>query len=230
MAAGTAAVSAAYEARVAEYIDVVGTIDRAARVDQDDILAWAQDLAGPILDVGCGPGQWTHLLHSRGLKISGIDPVRGFIADAQRRYPDVSYALGEATALPVHNGTLGGVLSWFSLIHSEPARLDRPLAEFARALAPGGGLALGYFDGPHGEPFDHAITTAFTWSAEGITALVEEAGFEVVSVRSRTDGGTRPVGTLIATRNVTREGNEPEPSAQPAATMRGTRAEQGRTC
>jgi len=39
------------------------------------------------------------------------------------------------------------VLSWYSTIHHEPARIDVPLAEFARVLRPGGLLALGFFDG-----------------------------------------------------------------------------------
>ncbi|SJN09851.1 putative methyltransferase [Leucobacter sp. 7(1)] len=193
-------VSAAYEARAAEYIEVCGTIDRTASVDRDNILGWAQDLSGPILDVGCGPGQWTELLHTQGFDISGIDPVPGFLTDARRRYPGVRFSEGKATALPVSDGALGGVLSWFSLIHTDPGLLSLPLAEFARTLGPGAGLALGYFDGPHGVPFDHAVTTAFTWSADELSALVSDAGFQVVSIQSRAEPGSRPVGTLFATK------------------------------
>lgn len=53
----------------------------------------------------------------------------------------------------VELGGLGGILAWYSLIHTDPDRLDPLLAEFARAVRPGGGLAIGFFEGPALVPF-----------------------------------------------------------------------------
>lgn len=194
-------VSEAYSARADDYRDAVGRIEHAAQQDRDDLLTWARGVKGPILDVGCGPGQWTSFLHERGIDIAGIDPVEAFIDDARRRYPGVRYRTGRAEGLGVPNGSLGGILAWFSLIHTHPRAIDVPLAELARCLRQGGSLALGFFAGPDREPFDHAITTAYTWSVDGLGRRVEQAGFTVVETRERTDPGARPQGLLVAERS-----------------------------
>jgi SAM-dependent methyltransferase len=100
----------------------------------------------------------------------------------------------------VELGGLGGILAWYSLIHTDPDRLDPLLAEFARAVRPGGGLAIGFFEGPALVPFDHAVTTAYFWPADLLSAHVERAGFTVTDTDVRTDPGTRRLGTILARR------------------------------
>ena len=151
----------AYRARAAEYISLLGSIDAAAEQDRESVLAWARGLDGRVLDVGCGPGQWTNYLSEQGVDVEGVDPVAEFITEARRRFPGVTYRVGRADQLGVEDAGLGGVLSWFSMIHTEPEEVAVPLAEFARCLAPGGGLAIGFCEGPELVPFDHAVTTAF---------------------------------------------------------------------
>ncbi|WP_449283197.1 class I SAM-dependent methyltransferase [Leucobacter sp.] len=193
-------VRAAYTARAAEYIDVVGGIEHAAQRDRDLILSWARGIEGRVLDVGCGPGQWTNHLRGAGIDVEGIDPTEAFVERATVRYPDARYRVARAEELGVGDGALGGILAWFSLIHTAPDAIAAPLAEFARCLGPGGGLLLGFFDGPAGEPFDHAVTTAYFWSAEALTGPLERAGFIVTEARTRVDPGARPQGTIIARR------------------------------
>lgn len=190
----------AYSARAGEYTDAVGRIEHAAQRDREVLLAWARGVDGPILDVGCGPGQWTNLLHREGADIQGIDPVDAFLDDARARYPAVRYRTGRAEDLGVPDGTLGGILAWFSLIHTDPHAIDAPLAEFARCLREGGSLVLGFFSGPDHEPFDHAIATAYSWSVDGLSGRVEHAGFTVVDARVHVDPGRRPEGFLVAQR------------------------------
>ena len=190
----------AYSARAEEYRNAVGMIEHAAQEDRDALLAWARGIEGPVLDVGCGPGQWTSFLHGQGIDVEGVDPVEAFVTDARARYPEARYRTGRAEDLGVPDGSLGGILAWFSLIHTDPRRLDEPLAEMARCVRPGGSLAVGFFVGPDGEPFDHAITTAYSWSVDGLSSRVEQAGFTVVDAHVRTDPGTRPQGLLIAER------------------------------
>lgn len=190
----------AYSARAGDYTDAVGHIEHAAPQDRDALLAWARGVAGPILDVGCGPGQWTSFLHHERIDIEGVEPVEAFLAEARARYPAVRYRPGRAEDLGVPDGTLGGILAWFSLIHTDPHAIAVPLAEFARGLREGGSLALGFFVGPDRDPFDHAITTAYTWSVDGLSSRVEQAGFTVVDAHVRADPGTRPQGLLVAER------------------------------
>ena len=92
------------------------------------------------------------------------------------------------------------VLAWFSLIHTEPDQIDTALAEFARCVRSGGGLAIGFFEGPALEPFEHAVATAYRWPADRLCSRVEAAGFAIAEVHTRTDPGSRPQGTILAER------------------------------
>src|SRR5262245_8181879 len=39
---------------------------------------------GPVVDVGCGPGQVAHYLHTRGVPVSGLDLSPEMVAHARR--------------------------------------------------------------------------------------------------------------------------------------------------
>ncbi|NDL59502.1 class I SAM-dependent methyltransferase [Phytoactinopolyspora mesophila] len=190
----------AYAARAGEYIAVVGSIEHAADQDREYVLAWARGVGGHIIDVGCGPGQWTNYLRERGVDVEGVDPVPEFIDDARRRYPDAAYRIGHADRLDVEDASLGGVLSWYSLIHTDPDEIDALLTEFARAIRPGGGLAVGFFEGPEPAPFDHAVTTAYFWPVDLLSSRIEQAGFVVSDTQTRTDPGRRRHGAITALR------------------------------
>lgn len=192
----------AYAARAAEYAAAFGDIDAAAQQDRGLVLAWALSVPGLIIDVGCGPGQWTSYLSSHGVHIEGIDPVAEFVDAARQHHPHVPFRLGQAEALDVDDAELGGVLAWFSLIHTDPDAMAAPLNEFARCIRPGGSVAIGFFEGPSLVPFDHAVTTAYFWPAAELAARVERAGFAVTDARARTDPGVRRQGLIIAERTV----------------------------
>jgi SAM-dependent methyltransferase len=190
----------AYAARSAEYSSLFGSIEAAAEHDREHVLAWAQDVGGRIIDIGCGPGQWTNYLSERGVDVEGVDPVPEFIDHARQRYPGIAYRIGHADRLGVERASLGGVLAWYSLIHTEPAQIGAPLTEFARCIRPGGGVAIGFFEGPELVPFDHAVTTAYFWPIGLLSSHVERAGFVLIDTRARVDPGTRRLGTIVAQR------------------------------
>jgi ubiquinone/menaquinone biosynthesis C-methylase UbiE len=195
-----ARVREAYAARAGEYTSRFGTIEATAELDRQYVLAWARAVDGRIVDVGCGPGQWTNYLHENGVDIEGVDAVPEFIDGARQRYPGVEYRIGRADRLGVDDASLGGILAWFSLIHSDPDRIDAVLSEFARCTRPGGGLAIGFFEGAELAAFDHAVTTAYFWPVALLSARVERAGFVIADVRTRADPETRSQGIIIARR------------------------------
>lgn len=195
-----ARVREAYSARAAEYAALFGAIEAADQRDRTRLLAWARGVDGPIVDVGCGPGQWTSYLAGQGVEIEGIDPVPAFVDEARRRYPGSTYRIGRADRLGVADATLGGVLAWYSLIHTDPDRIGLLLAEFARCVRAGGGLAIGFFEGPELAPFDHAVTTAYVWPLRLLSKQVERAGFAVIDTGTRTDPGVRRHGLIVARR------------------------------
>lgn len=199
-------VRAAYGSRATEYIEAVGRIEHVPDADREAILRWATGVRGRVLDVGSGPGQWTDYLRRHGVAIEGVEPVPEFLSAARRDYPDSRFHEGRAESLPVADGSLGGVLAWYSLIHTDPAALHTLLEEFARVIAPGGSLFVGFFTGAALQPFDHAVTTAYYWPVELLSERIESAGFMVREVRARLDPtstpepGKRPEAIIVATR------------------------------
>ncbi|HIX00097.1 MAG TPA: class I SAM-dependent methyltransferase [Candidatus Nesterenkonia stercoripullorum] len=193
-------VQAAYGARALEYANALGALENLAEADLTLVADWAKGIAGRVVDVGSGPGQWTQYLHRLGVRVSGIDPVPEFVELASAAYPEVSFEVGRAENTLLPKGTLGGVLAWYSLIHTEPLAISQALQEFHRILRPGGGLALGFFEGLELEPFEHAITTAWFWPMQRLVSEVEAAGFTVTHTETRTDPGSRRHGAITALR------------------------------
>jgi len=193
----------AYGARAAEYESLLGSVKDMAELDRRRIERWAgglggPGLTGPVLDAGCGPGHWTHFLQGHGLDISGVDLVPEFIRSARARFPEVRFRVASIRALDLPDGHHAGVLAWYSLIHFAPTQLPSVLTEFRRILQPQGRLLVGFFEGESGEPFDHAVTTAYYWSVDGMSAMLRDAGFEVLDVETRHDPRRRPHAAIAA--------------------------------
>ncbi|UJC81221.1 class I SAM-dependent methyltransferase [Rhodococcus erythropolis] len=189
-----------YSARSQEYTDLFGHMDSTHASDRALVTSWAATLTGRVLDAGCGPGQWTDFLAQRGLAVSGIDLVPEFVERARDQYPDLSFEVGGFEALDVEADSLGGVLSWYSLIHHHPQDIETPLAEFARVIRPGGGLLVGFFEGASVEAFDHAATTGYRWPVAELSQVLVTAGFDVIETHTRTGSGYRSHGAITASR------------------------------
>ncbi|WBB67721.1 class I SAM-dependent methyltransferase [Micromonospora sp. WMMD812] len=187
-------------ASVAElYIELFGT---SQQVHADDLAFIGRHLAGrpgTVLDLGCGPGHITGYLRSLGVDASGIDMVPEFIAHARATHPDGVYQLGSLENLDVANHSIAGILAWYSLIHLPPHDLDGVLATFRRAMAPGGTVVLGLFDGDEVAAFDHKVVTAYRWPVDEISERLTRAGFtEVERLRRPSDGTHRPLAAIAA--------------------------------
>ncbi|MCS5510724.1 class I SAM-dependent methyltransferase [Curtobacterium flaccumfaciens pv. flaccumfaciens] len=197
----TERVTAAYSARADEYAALLGSMDAVHPDDRALVDAWAAGQSGALVDAGCGPGHWTAHLAQQGHRVSGIDAAPEFVEHARRTHgASVDFRVGSLDALSLADGSVDGVLAWYSVIHHEPSRIGGPLDEFRRVLTPGGGLLLGFFEGAAVEAFDHAVITAYRWPVVSLAALLDEAGFDVVDVHTRTDPGHRPHGAISAVR------------------------------
>lgn len=197
-------IAAAYGARAGEYIAAAGSIEQMADDDRALIGEWRDATAGRLLDAGCGPGHWSEFLRAAHRDVLGMDLSAEFITHAVAAYPEVEFVAGSFAELPVPDASLGGILAWYSLIHTPPEHLPTVFAEFARLLAPGGSILIGFFDGTPREPFAHAITTAYFWSVDALAELLEPAGFTLTASehRPRTGGeiSARPHASLTAAR------------------------------
>jgi ubiquinone/menaquinone biosynthesis C-methylase UbiE len=102
-----------------------------------------------VLDVGCGSGAFTQLLHKRGYQTSGLDISPKLIALARRKFPDIDFFEGDAEGMPFDNGQFDGVLL-SGLIHHFPN--PQPLAaEVFRVLKRAGRFVA--FDPNRMNPF-----------------------------------------------------------------------------
>ncbi|MCB4208911.1 class I SAM-dependent methyltransferase [Arthrobacter sp. UM1] len=181
---------AAYSARASEYAEQLGHRDALDERDVEFVLSAFTDVEGPILDLGCGPGQWTELLREMGKDVTGMEPSEAFLESARRVYPECRFVRGSVEELP-DDGRYSGILAWFSLIHHEPEAARLALQKIAGALQPGGRLVLGFFDGAKRVPFDHAIAQAWYWPVAEVCLDLESAGFEVVRTDARHEQGKK---------------------------------------
>src|SRR6476620_9558235 len=86
------------------------------------ILALFADLVhaaggGPVADVGCGSGRITAHLRELGIDAFGIDLSPRMIDVARRDHPGLRFEVGSMTDLDLPDGSVGGVVAWYSLIH-----------------------------------------------------------------------------------------------------------------
>lgn len=157
-----------------------------------DVFAGLVGESGPIADLGCGQGRLTAYLTASGHDAFGVDLSPEMLGIARATYPDLRFTLGSMTELDIADGSVAGVLSWYSIIHTPPAVVPTILAEFGRILAPGGYVLLGFFscDDLAGEPreFDHRVTPGFRWPTARIVELLAEAGLVEVARMDREPG------------------------------------------
>ncbi|MFE0191032.1 class I SAM-dependent DNA methyltransferase [Streptomyces sp. NPDC058989] len=140
--------------------------------------------AGPVADLGCGPGWISAHLDALGLAVSGVDLSPEMVALARRAYPGLRFDVGSMLDLDLPDGSLGGIVAWYSIIHTPLERLPELFAEFHRMLAPGGHLLLAFQAGDeplHLErPFGHPVSLDFRRrQPDEMAALLARAGLDV---------------------------------------------------
>lgn len=137
-----------------------------------------------VADIGCGPGRITAHLRSLGLAAFGIDLSPEMVAVARRDHPSLQFSEGSMEALELADGTLDGIVAWYSIIHTPPARLLRVFAEFHRTLLDGGLLLLAFQAGDEprhlGFAYGHEIDLdAYRLPPEHISEVLLQAGLVV---------------------------------------------------
>jgi SAM-dependent methyltransferase len=106
---------------------------------------FAEEVRGPVADVGCGPGTITARLHELGVDAFGIDLSPAMIALARATHPGLRFEVGSMTE-PLHV-CVGGIIAWWSLIHVPDELVPVVFGHFREALRPNGLLQLGFHVG-----------------------------------------------------------------------------------
>lgn len=152
-----------------------------------------------LLDVATGTGHIAGRAAARGALATGLDLAAGMVTTASRNYPSVRFDISAAEELPFASGAFDAAVSGFGLGHfAEPTRV---VTELARVVAPGGRMALSWWDEPSRARvlgvFHDALTRAeappadlppglpfFHYSSEPeLRALLEDGGLLAIGFR-----------------------------------------------
>ena len=142
--------------------------------------------AAPVLDVGCGRGEFLGLLRDLGIEARGVDRDPDMVAFCRAEGLDVEQGDALSYLAELEDGSLGGIFAAQVVEHLRPPALLRLLELAAAKLRPAGilvaetmnPLALGalknYFaDLTHAQPL----------VPETLVMLARQAGFERADVR-----------------------------------------------
>ena len=155
---------------------------------QRTYLPLFESLPGPVLDVGCGRGEFLRLLTGRGIPASGVETNP--IAAAEARQSGLEVEESDALALLARRpaGSLGAVVALQVVEHWSPETIFRFLREARRVLAADGLLLLEtintdslsawrafYLDPSHVRPVP----------PEALRFLAEAAGFAATRIEWR---------------------------------------------
>ncbi len=139
---------------------------------------------GPVADVGTGPGQVAaHLVAAGAADVTGFDLSPGMVAEARRRWPELSFTVADLRALPAPaaGGGWALVTAWYALVHLAGSEVAAAIAALAGAVRPGGTLAFAVHIGRAVRHLDdwmgHDVDIVFTFhDPDRVLAAVAAAG------------------------------------------------------
>jgi SAM-dependent methyltransferase len=183
-----AATRASYDAVAANYAEFIEGKLEGLPMMRAVLGAFAELVDGPVAEIGCGPGNITSYLASLGVKIHGVDLAPRMVEIARAAYPELRFEVGSMTSLDLDDGSMRGLIAWYSIHHLPPAELPGVFAGFHRALSPGGRLLIGTHAGEeeHRQPTEAyggipVSYESFIQPPERIIAAVRAAGFTITA-------------------------------------------------
>jgi SAM-dependent methyltransferase len=155
-----------------------------------DALAERVRGAGPVADLGCGPGHVARYLADRGADVFGLDLSPEMVARARGLHPGIPFAVGDLAALDSADGAWAGAVAYYSLIHLPRDAVAAALREIARALRPGAPLLVAFHVGEETRHMDEwwglPVNIDFIFfGVEEMSGWLREAGFVVEAVTER---------------------------------------------
>ena len=154
-------------------------------------------LEGPVVDLGCGPGDLIEELLTRGIPCLGMDPSAESVAEVNQRLTGrpgfLGVRQGFLDAVPLADGETGAAFLIEVVEHLTDNYLGRALSELQRILRPGGIVVVTV---PNSEDLEankvacpecgcafHRMQHVRSLSQESLSEILHSAGFVPVHVQ-----------------------------------------------
>ena len=101
----------------------------------------------PVWEFGCGPGQIAWYLKSIGVDISGLDLSEKILQQARSLHPGMHFQKSNMLGLDFANNSIGGIVSFYAIVHFTRQQVAGAFKEMYRVLKPGGVLFIAFHIG-----------------------------------------------------------------------------------
>jgi len=184
--------STSYDRVAADYTANIADELAGKPLDRALLQAFAEQVEtlAPVADLGCGPGHVADFLAKFGVQVEGFDLSEGMIAQAQQRYPTLTFHQGDMRALAVADATFGGISAFYSIIHLTEDELAPTFNEWWRVLHPSGCVLVAFHIGASvmhlDEWWQHSVDLDFRFlPVDTVTTALERAQFTIEAVLQR---------------------------------------------
>jgi SAM-dependent methyltransferase len=185
-------VQTTYDALAVEYAAHLADELTGKPLDRQLLDRFAEETrgAGPVCELGCGPGHVARYLHDRGVDVSGIDLSSAMIEQARRLHPGMRFREGDMLALDVADGALAGIVSFYAVVHLSPKGLLAAFEEMRRVLRAGAVALVAFHVGDEtvrpGELWGVPVTLDWIFHrTDVVVSALTEAGLAVGDVIER---------------------------------------------
>jgi 2-polyprenyl-3-methyl-5-hydroxy-6-metoxy-1,4-benzoquinol methylase len=137
---------------------------------------------GTILDAGCGPGNISRYLVSKGFSVIGVDFSEELIKIAQKKVPQAVFHVMDMRKLEFLENSFNGIYSAYSFMHIPNEDVLLTLKEYRKVLRPDGALFLSAKEG-EGESYleeplaNNELCYFNFYNSDWLTGQIEIAGF-----------------------------------------------------
>jgi SAM-dependent methyltransferase len=178
----------------------------------DDFCQYLPSSKSKILDLGCGPGNYSkYLFDIKGFRnVHGIDLSEQMIMRASKNVPLGQFTLGDIRKLSVPNSFYYGALASFCVPYLSYHETDQLISDIYKALKPSGTFYLSCMEGvrcgfePTGFSGEMAVFVYY-YTEDFLVGSLEERGFHVLSVDRQpyldVDGGMQTDLIIIARKS-----------------------------
>ncbi|MGB4069355.1 MAG: class I SAM-dependent methyltransferase [Nitrospira sp.] len=139
-----------------------------------------------LLDLGCGAGQDSHHLATRGHHVIGLDRTMPLLQFANGQFSSVPLILADIRALPIRTDSLDGVWAAASLIHLPKRAVQTVLTELRHLIKPRGFFAatITYGSNSRIKRTGWMPGRYFArWKKDELARALRRAGWTVLSLR-----------------------------------------------